>query len=774
MSQAADPTRALAVFTAALEVTGAEREKFIESAASGDPELLKDLHKLLAADAQAQGFGEEQPSIQHGARVGAWRILRLLGEGGMGQVWLAARADGQFEQQVALKCMRVALPEFALRFALERSALARLEHPDIARLLDAGVEKGRPWFAMEYVNGRSLREWAVGRSLSERMRLLARVSHAVHAAHIRLVVHRDLKPGNILVTADDAPKLVDFGIAKLLDHAQGDLTRDGPQPFTPDYASPEQRRGETISTATDVYALGVIGYELAAGRRPALEREPDLPSAVCAEPWADALRGDLDQVLLRALAAAPGDRYSSATAFAEDLQHWLAGNPVSARAPSSLERLRRLVMRYRALTAAIAMTLIAILAGTTVALWQAREARAAERVAIAERDKAQAVREFLEGMLASADPRRKSREVTVAELLADAERSLDHSFVGQPGIAAEVSRTLAETWRGLGRPDAAKRNAERAVALLDFGGGSSAERGYALRELAQSQAENGELDAAAINFDRAIELSSEGASLLVRADLLNDRGVLRRQRGDLDGAQADYAAALKNYREAHADARQIGSALNNLAVLASARGDSAGATRLHRESVAILEKELPPSHPDLAGARITLASALEIEGTLDEAEALYSSAVPDFEKSLGSDHPKLIQALASHAWLALRRNDAARALELTDRAVASAERALGTEHPLRAYAFAVRGEALTRLGRYGEAVRDFGAALAARKANMPAGHWLITNTESALAYARVKGGDESARPLLQQTYQSLVDALGAEHEISKRAAERLR
>lgn len=771
---AADPTRALAVFTAALEVTAAERERFIEDAAAGDAVLLGELKALLAADASADDMLEPQAALTYGSRVGAWKIERLLGEGGMGQVWLAARADGQFEQKVALKCMRFALPEFASRFALERSALARLEHPDIARLVDAGVERGHPWFAMEFVDGKSLREWAHGKDLRVRIALLARIARAVHAAHMRLVVHRDLKPGNILVTREGTPKLVDFGIAKLLDQGQGELTQGGQQPYTPDYASPEQRRGETISTATDIYALGVIGFELCAGQRPQAGVETPLPSQVCKLGWATDLSGDLDQVILRALAAQPGDRYASATAFADDLERWLAGDTVTARAPSGLERLRRTIARHRATSAAIIITLLAILGGSGVALWQARQARVAEQVALAERDKAEAVRGFLESMLAAADPRRQSREVTVAEILAGAERDLDQTFAGQPRIAAEISRTLAVTWRGLGRPVDATRNAERAVALLEFGGGSPEERMHAMRELAQSRADNGELDEAGRRFDAALELAATtNVPALTHADLYNDRAVLRRQQGDLDGAQADYDAALALYRLADAGARNLGEAINNLAVLASARGDSAAATRLHREAVATLETGLPAAHPDLAEARISLANALEIEGSLVEADRTYAAALPVFEQALGADHPKLIQAKASYAWLALRLDDPKRALELTNAAVAAAGRSLPDGHPMRAYAHAVRGEAATRLGQFQLAVSDLAAALAARKSSLPDGHWLIANTENAWAFARVRAGDESARSLLTDSHARLVEALGAEHEVAQRAQSRL-
>lgn len=370
------------------------------------------------------GTGRDSSASRIGQTLGAWRITAALGRGGMGEVWLAERADGAFEGTAAIKVLKRGMDSDAVlaRFAQEQRALARLSHPHIARLMDAGrTEDGLPYFLMErVVGGRPIHEACEGRPLAERLRLFLQLADAVAYAHRNLLVHRDLKPGNVLVDEQGQVKLLDFGIAKALDPApeggpaeEPQLTATGERPFTPHYASPEQVRGDPVTTATDLYSLGVLLYVLLTGQRPygrsattpaaaarsVLEEEPSRPSSL-ARPEPDwertrrQLQGDLDNILLKTLEKQPEARYASVDALAADIRAYLDGFPVSARPASWAYRTHKLLARHRLASAAVAAALLGVLGGAAMALWQAREAEAAR--AVAESQRAIAERRFNE------------------------------------------------------------------------------------------------------------------------------------------------------------------------------------------------------------------------------------------------------------------------------------------------------------------------------------------------------------------------------------------
>ena len=401
------------LFHGALAVPAAERESFIAQACPDDPAMAGELAQLLAAHSRDQGIMEgpavvtapgwledELPSVV-GRRFGPYRVIRELARGGMGAVYLAERDDGAFEQRVALKLIKRGMDsdQVVARFRAERQILASLEHPNIARLLDGGAsDDGQPFFVMEYIDGQRVDEFARERRLPvpERLRLWLQVCGAVSYAHQHLVVHRDIKPANVLVTADGTPKLLDFGIARLLDpNAEAVSTMTELRMLTPEYASPEQIEGRHATTVSDVYSLGVVLYELLTDRspyRPRSRAPRDIAEAICTtEPVrpsvavseADAslgrrLRGDLDTILLTALRKEPARRYQSVEQFAGDVRRHLEGLPVRARPDTFGYRAGKFVRRNRAGVAAAALVSLALIAGTVATAWQARQARAAQ------------------------------------------------------------------------------------------------------------------------------------------------------------------------------------------------------------------------------------------------------------------------------------------------------------------------------------------------------------------------------------------------------------
>jgi serine/threonine protein kinase/WD40 repeat protein len=399
-----DPARRLRLselLDAALELPSDQRESWLSEQATRDPEMASALESLLSAQAKvnAQGFLEDAipmaASTPAGQRLGAYTLVQLLGEGGMGSVWLGKRSDGRFEGEVAIKLLHPGLLRASdlERFRREGNLLARLSHPNIARLVDAGITEHRqPYLVLEYVQGQPIDAAcdAAGYGVKARVRLFIQVLDAVAHAHARLVVHRDIKPGNVLVGTDGWVKLLDFGIAKLVDADQSgtsDLTRESGRAFTPQFAAPEQLAGEPVTTATDVYALGVLLYSMLAGRNPLASDTPrkngsiSLPLAsvtaatVKTLQWARELTGDLDNILAKALRPDPTERFATADAFAEDLRRYLRGDAVGARPDTFAYRARCFVRRHKGAVAGSIVGLLSVLAFATVAVWQASEAR---------------------------------------------------------------------------------------------------------------------------------------------------------------------------------------------------------------------------------------------------------------------------------------------------------------------------------------------------------------------------------------------------------------
>jgi len=482
----------------ALELPAAARADWVESLDVRFDGLKPRLRDLLsrAASVETGEFLETIPKVavpdagsaasaRAGELIGAYRLLRELGSGGMGAVWLAERADGLIQRRVALKLPHLVTPrraELAGRMAREREILAALDHRNIAKLFDAGLtSEGQPYLALEYVEGVPIDQYLRGASddaalpLEQRLRLFLQVAHAVAYAHGKLVVHRDLKPANILVTANGGVRLLDFGIAKLLDDGEAratQLTRLSGGAFTPEYASPEQILGEPLTVASDVYSLGVVLYELLTGTRPyrlkrdslgALEEAilqvaPARPSEIAPTGLRRSLRGDLDTIVLKALKKAAAERYATVNAFADDVTRHLEHRPVLAQPDSAAYRLHKFVVRNRFAVAGAATVFVALLAGAGVASWQAQRANA-------ERVRAQTVRAVLTGMFENADPYSNGgAPLSAADLLLRAKQTFEANPSGDPGVRAEVANTLARSLFRLNEDAASETLAAKAFA----------------------------------------------------------------------------------------------------------------------------------------------------------------------------------------------------------------------------------------------------------------------------------------------------------------------
>ena len=734
-----------AVFDQALDRPAGERAAFLDRSCTGDPELRRQVQALLDAAGQANGFLEDGVEaalselpvgpggvmLAPGHRVGPFRVVREIGRGGMGVVYLAERADGHFEQRVALKLLgsQTALPDLIRRFARERQILAKLEHPNIARLIDGGVsDDSVPYFAMEYVEGRPITEDCDGGRLGVDARLerFLQVCDAVAYAHANLVVHRDLKPGNILVSRQGTVRLLDFGIAALIEPSADDAatTRTAAHAMTPAYAAPEQVRGEEATTATDVYCLGVVLYELLTGRRPfddagtlpldvqraILEDEPVRPSTAVAVRRADLpgqapddpalrahargaspaalsrrLHGDLDTIPLTALRKRAADRYATVEALRRDVERYLRHEPIAARPDSRAYRAARFVRRHRVGVTATAIAVLALVAGTAAATVGLVRARRAERAAMLEAETAKQVSEFLTRSFRLSSPEETSGEtVTARQILDEGAARVEAELANQPRLQVRLMTTIGNVYMQLGLY-------ERAAMLLD----------------------------------RAVERarSALGPSEPEFSFALNGRGTLAYE---ID----DYAVAGSLYEEALAarelalgpDHPEVAALLNNLGNVRSLTGDTAAARALLARSLAIRERALEPDHPDIAQSLLSLAYLLGKVGEPDRARETSLRAVGIYERSLGPDHPRVALTLNVLAGEEFAAGDYAGAIADYRRVLDIREKSYGVEHRLFGESLYNLARTLSRQGDLTEAEPLAARAQATYDATLPPSH----------------------------------------------------
>jgi serine/threonine-protein kinase len=837
--------RLRAVFDAVADRSPEERRRALDELCRGEPELQKEVEALLAAEAGASTFlaglaqGAElavpMPSLL-GRQLGAYRIEEKLDEGGMSTVYLAARTDLTYQQRVAVKVFGFSPDRADLlsRFQAERQILAALNHPAIARLLDGGATaEGLPYLVMELVDGLPVDRYCAQRGLSiaGRIDLFLKICAAVAYAHRHLVVHRDLKPANILVDADGNPKLLDFGIAKLL--AGGPLplpdqaTRTGLRLMTPQYASPEQVTGGVITTATDVYALGVLLYVLLTGRLPyrfdaerpgALERAiteqaPESPSQ--AAPQARrALAGDLDNVVLTALRKEASQRYPSVDLLAEDLRRHRQGLPVTARSATLGYRLRKFVGRNRLAVAAGGATFLVILGlAVTMTLQSVRLRR--------ERDKAVEVTGFLEETFRSADPAEgQGKELTARELLDRGGERIEKELRGQPELQASLALDIGRAYSSLGHYEPAAHLLERSLALRRQRlGENHLEVAESLDGLAELYLGSGKVDRAETAARRALAirralgkeedpanaetLNLLGLVLLDRADFAaaepNFRRALainRKARGPNNGRNAeilanlavtlrlkgDFAGAAKLYREAiriedlqeGKDYPARSTMLSNLGVALTHLGDLAGAEAAFRESLAAAHRLYGAEHPAIALRLNNLASVLVDRGDLATAESMYRQALAMQRKLLGNDHEHVGATLNNLADLLAQKGDEAGARRLYEEALRLARRTFGDDHPRVADQLANLARLLADQGDLAAAEPLAREALAIRRKRLGEAHPDYGNSLVALGGIRQARGDAAeAEPLLRQGLTILRQALPADHPDIATAESRL-
>ncbi|MBN8727311.1 MAG: serine/threonine protein kinase [Xanthomonadales bacterium] len=691
----------------ALDLPTTARDAYLVKTCAADAALLTSLRHLLALDA-ATGLPLDRPAEIHaadlvagdngagagtrlraGTRIGAYRLVRELGRGGMGSVWLAERADGQFSQQVALKLIRLGMDSEHIQrqFRRERALLARLQHPNIAQLIDGGLDdRGRPWFAMEYIEGVGLGEW-IDRSaptLDERLGLFAKLCNAVAHAHRQLVVHRDLKPSNVLVQENGEPRLLDFGIARLADPTDAERTATQQRFLTRDFAAPEQLRGEAAGTSADVYALGLILFELLTGcRYRSLHRDGDAtlrPSAVTARP-ADAgtgrvitrarLRGDLDAIVVRALADEPSRRYADAQQLADDIERHLQGQPIRAVPDSFGYRAAKFMRRNRVAVSAALLVALSLLLGAVVSGSQAMRARHAQAVAEDQARRAGAAQGALEDLFAAADPRNnEGRSLTARELLDQGALRIGERFADQPELGADLDAILGRLYQRLGAFDSAERHFAHARGFAEDHPADRPRLIGALRDSANLRLSRGSPAEGLAWIDRALALDAAEPATAQRDDLLEAKANLLRRLGRYGEAMPLQQDLLTAAERVHGgDSLEAAEAAIQLGFLYQHTGRNDDSIALLRRALSIRSQRLGEEHLDTARARSSLAEWLQASGHLEESEALQRQALATMRRVLPARHYEIAGSLNSLGLILVRQGRHDEAAPYLDEAV---------------------------------------------------------------------------------------------------------
>ena len=767
----------------ALEIATVDRPAWLASLRARDAALAADLGTLLAdhdAVHEARFLERAVPLPPHtalttslaGQTLGAYRLLSRIGQGGMGSVWLAERCDGRFDGRAAVKLLNIALVGRAgeERFRREGNILARLTHPNIAHLVDAGVSPtGQPYLVLEHVDGQTIDRYCDEHALGieARLQLFLDVLEAVAHAHANLIVHRDIKPANVLVRVDGQVKLLDFGIAKLLERdtewgrpptaEASALTRDGGAALTPEYAAPEQVTGGQVTTATDVYALGVLLYVLLSGQHPvgrAVRSPADLVRAIvdteprrvsdavvsAAEP-AEALtrhasrcgttpgrlrrtlQGDLDTIVAKALKKRAPERYPSVTALAEDLRRALRHEPIRARPDTLRYRTATFVRRHTRGVATSAAVLV-IVAGLT-GFYTTRLATERDRARL-EADKAARVSELLTGLLTGADPyvtRATRGEPTVRGLLDAGAERVQKELVGQPEVQAEILTVMGRIYRRLGVYDKARPLLEQAITV-----------------------------------GRPVF----GPEHVRMAQSLNDLGVLLSEMGDYPNAARSLEQALAMRRKLLGrEHKDVAITLVELGRVYQDQGFNMRSEPLQREALEIRRKVLGDDHRDVATSLSDLASVLRLNGDLSGAESLLRQCLEINRKTLGEDHANIFLTLHDLSLIPGGRGDYAAAEAQLRQALILGRKTLGDKHPNVAAALNNLSRALVGQRRYDEAAAVLVDALSIALPTLGSDHPLIAIYRTNLASVQLQRNDPgAAEALLRQALPVRIRAPG--------------
>ena len=777
--------RIQSLFEELVDSDAGERQSRLAAACGDDAELRASVESLLESDRGGEdplqhAIGEAAESLlAHdrdrliGSRVGPYLVVSILGHGGMSTVYLGERDDSQYQQTVAIKVLHHATlhPRLRSRLHSERHILATLDHPCIARLIDSGdLEDGTAYLVMEHVDGESIEAYCDGRALGvrERLELIVQVCAAVQYAHRNLVVHRDIKPSNIVVTDSGTPKLLDFGIAKLLapeslSHTLP-VTRLQERMLTPENAAPEQILGRPITTATDIYALGVLLYQLLTGRSPyrlqsysqlQLERaicmdDPPRPSQTAPQGLRARLSGDLDAIVAMAMRKEPDRRYPSVEALADELNRHLQGLPVRARHGDWRYYTTKFLRRH--LLAAIGAALLglglAIVAGIT--LWQNHRIELAREATAQERDRAQQVSAFLVDVFSQADPfNSRGREATAKDLLDRGAQKISGSLNLQPEVRAQLLESIGLAYRRQGLSERAIPLFEQALAIRRQENPlNNVHVAVALANLARALTDAGHFVSAEADLSQAAKLAQSGgkSQQITSADILVQFGHFELDaKSNPPRAAALFKKALDIYRSTIGNRNpQVAATLNGLAAAAIWMDDYPLAEQYQREALGIFQATVSGNHPDHAAALATLGYILTQRGQYAESERLLNEALQIERNVFGADNQRIAALEGDLGVLYDRQGDIKRAIAATEIAARITRDRLGPNHYLSGYYLDFLASLFLKANDLATAETDARQALGVYAQTLPALHLHVASARQLLGEVLLRRGSMAA------------------------------
>jgi serine/threonine protein kinase/tetratricopeptide (TPR) repeat protein len=736
------------VFEQALDIDLKERQKFLDDKCGDDKELKKEVLSLLDAHNQTDDFLEIPPNIKEkksptekdqfiGKHIGNYLIEAEAGVGGMGIVYKGKRDDKEFEHKVAIKILRHQFnSEYIVkRFQNERQTLANLQHPNIARLLDGGTtDEGLPYLVMEYIDGKSLIEYCDEKNLniSQRLEIFRLVCGAVQYAHQNLVVHRDIKPGNVLVNKEGRPKLLDFGIAKLMDEELNEneegLTKTGMWHLTPEYASPEQIKGESITTRSDIYSLGILLYQLLTGHQ-AYRITVNSPVAIGKiitneqvikpsdkfqsteeisssdgtikhitpqsisnlrnekpEKIFQHLKGDIDNIILKAIHKDPDRRYTSAEQFSEDIRRHLIGLPVIARKDTLKYRFSKFVHRHKVGVAISFLFIAFLILSVIVVSWQASVAEEERDRTKIQAVKFERVNLFLQGMLSSVDPNELGRDVKVYDILDKAAKDIKTELKDQPEIEADINRTLGNTYVNLGEYDKAKPHLYNSLSINEnLYGSESKQVAQSLHDIGLYYHWIGDYNLADSLYSKALTIYRKVLTepTLALAENLNDYALIQSDLGAYDKAEKLFKESLVIFQNIGGEKyRNVAAVMNNLAITLHYKNDLEGAEEYYLKAQKLFIELFGENHPEVGSTYNNLAFVYMDKDDYNRAEEYFYKSYELKLSHKGDDHPDVGLALNNLGVINFKMRDYIEAERYLSDAVGQYRKTYDADHPL--------------------------------------------------------------------------------------------
>lgn len=777
------------IFSDAVELDIAAREDFLDNTCANDAVLRREVDSLLTAAANADEFFDgfsnrlnevsipctaiDGPDIE---QIGPWRLLYLLGRGGMGAVYLAERADHQYQRRVALKLLssNAADPVSRFRFQAEKNILARLQHDNIAHFIDGAVtENGMPYIVLEYIDGVPLDQYCREKALPirERLGLFLKVCEAVHYAHRNLVIHRDLKPANVLVDHEGNVKLLDFGIAKISgnNNAHSDLTQIGFRPVTPAYASPEMLRGEEVDVTSDVYSLGVLLYELLTGELPGVadpgnHQTEKAPNKSKIKEMRKLLKGDIYTIILKALKPHKNERYESVRRLSDDIEYYLADKPVIARPESTIYLIKKFLIRHRIAVGVTFLAASALVIITALSVYNVAVKSRQSKIILAERDRAESIKSFLIDIFETADPTKSPKNQTAEEIVNQSFEKINNELLTHPYTKMQLYGVFADIYGNLHLTEKAVLALEKELSIkVSLDGKENTEYVDRLIVLMETLEGAGDYEGSMAKAKESLALSERIHYRGGTARALQGIGRVHHLKGEYSIAEPFFLKAMNINSEVFGEeSPELSITLLHLGYLMSHMDNYTESEKYILKSLEITEKTVGEKHHRLGEIYMSLGYTRKLRGDYVGSLNAYQKAIDIFRSIFGDEGGVLQFAYSGLAAVHKNMGEYDLAKKLWDKAIEIAS-IHNPENPNMGLFLADKAGVHRQLGEYVEAVKLFERAIPIVREGLP-NHWYLYIYQLRYGHclAKLKRFDE-AEPLVIESVSKLRDMRGADN-----------